>query len=49
MGLNNLLVTDIKGGLPASVFGNALEALVGAVFLDRGYAKTQKMVRINIL
>ncbi len=49
MGLNNLLVTDIKGGLPASVFGNALEALVGAVFLDIGYAKTQKIILQKII
>ena len=49
MGLNNLLVTDIKGGLPSSVFGNALEALVGAVFLDRGYAKTQKIILQKII
>jgi ribonuclease-3 len=49
MGLNNLLVTDIKGNLPASVFGNALEALVGAVFLDRGYAKTQKIILEKII
>jgi len=49
MGLENLLVTDIKGGLPASVFGNALEALVGAVFLDRGYAKTQKIILQKII
>jgi len=49
MGLEKLLVTDIKGGLPSSVFGNALEALVGAVFLDRGYAKTQKIILEKII
>jgi ribonuclease III len=49
MGLENLLITDIKGGLPASVFGNALEALVGAVFLDIGYSKTQKVILQKII
>jgi len=49
MGINNLLVTDIKGNLPPSVFGNALEALVGAVFLDIGYAKTQKIILQKII
>jgi len=49
MGINQLLVADIKGNLPASVFGNALEALVGAVFLDRGYKKTQKIILEKII
>lgn len=49
MGLDHLLVTDIKGSLPASVFGNAFEALVGAVFLDQGYKKTKKIVLEKII
>jgi ribonuclease-3 len=49
MGLENLLVTDIKGNLPTSVFGNALEALVGAVFLDRGFVKTKKIILEKII
>ncbi|MGZ3864395.1 MAG: ribonuclease III [Bacteroidia bacterium] len=44
MGIDNLLVSDIKGSLPQSVYGNALEALVGAVFLDKGYVKTKKII-----
>lgn len=49
MGLDNLLVTDIRGHHPTSVFGNALEALVGAVFLDRGYEKTKKIILEKII
>lgn len=49
MGLENLLVTDIKGGVPSSVFGNALEALVGAVFLDKGYLQTQKIILHKVI
>jgi len=49
MGIDNLLVTDIRGHLPSSVFGNALEALVGAVFLDQGYKKTQKIILEKII
>lgn len=49
LGLNNLLVTDIKGHMPTSVFGNALEAVVGAVFLDQGYKKTQKIILEKII
>jgi ribonuclease III len=49
MGVDNLLVSDIKGSLPSSVFGNALEALVGAVFLDKGYAQTKKIILQKII
>jgi ribonuclease III len=42
-------VTDIRGHLPSSVFGNALEALVGAIFLDQGYKKTQKIILQKII
>jgi ribonuclease-3 len=49
MGLESLLVTDIKGGVPSSVFGNALEALVGAVFLDKGYVQTQKIILHKVI
>lgn len=44
LGINNMLVKDIHGHAPVSVFGNALEAVVGAVFLDQGYVKTHKVV-----
>lgn len=49
MGVDNLLVSDIKGSLPQSVYGNALEALVGAVFLDKGYVKTKKIILQKII
>ena len=44
LGINNLLVKDIHGHAPVSVFGNAFEAVIGAMFLDQGYAKTHKVV-----
>lgn len=49
MGIEILLVTDIRGHLPSSVFGNALEALVGAIFLDQGYQKTHKIILQKII
>lgn len=33
----------------SQIFGNALEAIVGAVYLDKGYAKTQKCVLKTIV
>jgi ribonuclease III len=31
------------------IFGNALEALIGAIYIDKGYAKTRNFVRKQIL
>jgi ribonuclease-3 len=33
-----------KSGLSPSVLGNALEALIGAVFLDKGYSATKNFI-----
>ena len=33
----------------SSIFGNALEALIGAIYIDKGYAKTRTFVRKRIL
>jgi ribonuclease-3 len=33
----------------SQIFGNTLEALIGAVFLDKGYAKTQDWVESQII
>lgn len=46
IGLKKLtLYNKIDGSLKGSqIFGNTLEALVGAVYLDKGYVKTQKWV-----
>lgn len=46
MGLKKItLYNKVDGSLKGSqIFGNTLEALVGAVYLDKGYRKTQKWV-----
>ena len=46
MGLNKLVqFNQADRALSRShIFGNALEALVGAVYLDQGYAKTRRFV-----
>ena len=33
----------------SQIFGNTLEALIGAVYLDKGYEKTQKWVEKYII
>jgi ribonuclease III len=39
----------IKEGESRDMFGNALEALVGAIYLDKGFAFTKKYVNNHIL
>jgi ribonuclease III len=33
----------------SQIFGNSLEALIGAIYLDKGYAKTQKWIENSIV
>jgi ribonuclease-3 len=51
MGLKKItLYNKFDGSLKGSqIFGNTLEALVGAVYLDKGYRKTQKWVSKNMI
>lgn len=51
MGLKKItLYNKMDGSLKASqIFGNTLEALVGAVYLDHGYKKTAKWVFENVI
>ncbi len=45
IGVEHLLDAQTgKGSVHASLRGNAMEAVVGAVYLDRGYLRTQKGV-----
>lgn len=44
------LYNKFDGSLKGSqIFGNTLEALVGAVYLDKGYRKTQRWVHKHII
>jgi ribonuclease-3 len=51
MGLKKItLFNKMDGSLKVSqIFGNTLEALVGALYLDLGYKKTAKWVLENII
>ncbi len=50
MGLNTLLKTQVTNGNGSSnLYGNALEAIIGAVFLDRGYSRTRRFITLKIL
>ncbi len=49
MGLDEFLAEYNNTRLSRSMLGNALEALVGAVYLEKGYRKTGKFVVTKIL
>ncbi len=49
MGLDMLLQDFSQARLSRSMLGNAVEALVGAVYLERGYAGTRRFVIRKIL
>ena len=44
LGIDKILQTDIKGSISFTLYGDALEALVGAIYLDVGYKKTKKTI-----
>lgn len=49
MGLDMILTDYSQGRLSNSMMGNALEALVGAIYLEHGYARSKKYVINHIL
>jgi ribonuclease-3 len=49
MGLDNLIFAKVNRTQGGNYFGNALEAIIGAIFLDRGYYQTKKYILKNII
>jgi ribonuclease III len=50
MGINNILVSNISSVHPTkNLYGDAFEALIGSVFLDKGFKKTKKLFLKNVL
>jgi ribonuclease-3 len=50
MGINDILVSKISSGhITKHLYGDALEALIGAVFLDKGFKKTKRFFINNVL
>lgn len=46
MGLNNITQFNKNDSIPkhTQIFGNTLEAIIGAIYLDKGYERTKKWV-----
>jgi ribonuclease-3 len=49
LGIDKILHTDIKGNISYTLYGDAFEALVGAICLDVGYEKTKKILFEKII
>lgn len=50
MGLNNILVSNVNSAHSTrNLYGNALEALIGTLFLDKGFKKTKKLFIKKVL
>jgi len=50
MGINKILISNISAVHPTkNLYGDALEALIGSVFLDKGFKKTKKFFIRNVL
>jgi ribonuclease III len=49
MGINKILVSNISASnTTRNLYGDALEALIGAVFIDKGFHKTKKLFLKNV-
>lgn len=44
IGINELLQSDAVPGSYRSMYGDAFEALIGAIYIDRGYEKTRRFI-----
>lgn len=50
MGIDKVLVSHINSQHPTrNLYGDALEALIGAVFIDKGFRKTKNVFLKNVL
>ena len=50
MGLENFIKSDNRGNLRNnSIMGDALEAMIGAIYLDKGFERTQKFILVQLL
>jgi ribonuclease-3 len=50
MGINKILISNVSSSHPTrNLYGDAFEALIGSVFIDKGFKKTKKLFLNNVL
>ena len=49
LGIGNMIISKMSRDNHKSVYGDALEALIGALYLDKGYERTRKIVLERII
>src|SRR5512133_2547870 len=50
MGIDKVLISNLGSGHQTrNLYGDALEALIGALFLDKGFERTKKIILKNVL
>ncbi len=50
MGINKILVSNVSSAHPTkNLYGDAFEALIGVVFIDKGFKRTKKLFLKNVL
>ena len=49
IGVANLVISKVPNENHKSVYGNALEAIIGAMYLDKGYKRTKKFILKRIV
>jgi ribonuclease-3 len=50
MGINQILISNVSSAHPTrNLYGDAFEALIGSVFIDKGFKKTKKLFLKNVL
>jgi ribonuclease-3 len=49
LGIGDMIISKMSKENHKSVFGDALEALIGALYLDKGYERTKKIVLERII
>ena len=49
LGIPQLIESDLKGLPAGSIFGDAFEAFIGAIYLDHGFEKTKKFIVERIM